>query len=236
MQQQQQQQQQQPDQFEIEQCFNIIPALQSPLYHTIKASENDAGQQAIIVRNITTAQLVPQQFACDTARILALMEGRPHMTPDLVFLQYCKPAHAFKAYEHTPDRLVISAENYIKLLSFFGTEWERVYSKMCTEIEKMQLGTDFIRIINNLYFKGAGVIVYTRIIDDRLSLKIRYESECGVLNAELRYEGKDAEVLGRCPVNVRSLCLLATGRAHLDGLLTKMSQDYKESQIKKMKI
>ena len=232
----QQQQQQQPDPFEIEQCFNIIPALQSPLYHTVKASEHDAGQQAIVVRNMPSAKNVPQQFACDAARVHALMEGRPHMTPDLVFLQYCKPAHVFKAYEHTTDRLVISGENYMKLLGFFGTEWERVYSKMCIEIEKMQQNSEFIRITNNLYFKGAGIIVYTRIIDDRLYLKIKYESECGVLSAELHYEGKDEEVLGRCPVNVRSLCMLATGRAYLDSLLTKTSQDYKEHPTKKLKL
>jgi hypothetical protein len=228
--------QQQAECFEIEQCFSIIPSLQSPLYHTVKASENDAGQQAIIVRNVVSAQHLPPHFACDAARVHALMEGRPHMLPDLVFLQYCKPAHAFKAYEHTSDRLVISGEHYLKLLSFFGNEWERVYAKMCIEIEKMQLGTEFIRIAHNLYFKGPGIIVYTRIIDDRLQLKIRYESECGLLSAELRFEGKDAEVLGRCPVNVRSMCMLATGRAHLDSLLTKVSHEYKEPQTKKMKL
>ena len=131
--------------------------------------------QCIVVRDCCTPGNIlhrPPLLSVDAARAQALVDGKPYQSPHLVFLQVSEPSRSFGPYDQAHNRLVMTGTNYLRLLDFFATEWDRVFQKLQHEGHAMRDSRDFIRIDTNLFFVGQGSASYQRPLDERLSLVV----------------------------------------------------------------
>lgn len=197
------------------------PGKDALVYHIVKSTEKNPGCQVVIVREGVS---IPTSLSCHKGLAEHLYNAAKQESaggpPCLVFLQNSPAALTFTSYDQAMEKLVITGSNYIKILDWFGNDFERISNKMQMELATMSTGKDLVRVNHQLFFLGQGTCHYTTTINpqdkEHVQINMVGHSCNGMIEVSINYAD---ESLGSLPLSPRVFGIFAQSRVQIHEIL-----------------
>ena len=232
-----------------ESAFTRWPKDDAVVMHCFEATENLRGLQTVLAlkksrsRFLEEAGIFPE-FNPTVARIEACRPCGRNNT--FAFLQVTTRGYGFQKHDNAPadSTIVLTDRSYLALLCFFDREWQRVSSKMRSELQSMQEASCGVSICQGLSFYGSGVSRYQKLLEsfgdfglfvvvsvdstvaarrqrdkDRIFVELKYKK-----NPNSAMPEADVKSLGGMEVPVEALAFLAGSREQLGFALNNLGQ------------
>lgn len=144
--------------------FSIIPAIDSPIIHSIGASIDLSGLQATIFISRPTIA-IPVEFRTD-------------IEDNSVYLIATKEAESFKPFNCIADKAVcISIGLYLDLLKFFKEQWSDIEVRMTTILKTMRQLDVPVPVEKNIHCYMNGTCSYQKWFDDSFLQCVRHSTD-----------------------------------------------------------
>ncbi len=150
--------------------FTRYPKDDAVVENMFEATENEKGLQAILALKSSRSSFLDYsgiypEYNPTICKIEACRPTGPNGT--YAFLQVTTRGHGFQKHDNAPARntITMTGQSYQALLRFFDKDWERVCSKMKSELKSMQEASRGVNICRGLNFYGSGVSKYQKLLE-----------------------------------------------------------------------
>ncbi len=150
--------------------FTSYPKDDAVVEHVFEATENQKGLQAIVALKSSRSSFLDYsgiypEYNPTISKIEACRPTGQNGT--YAFLQVTTRGHGFQKHDNALARntITMTGQSYQTLLRFFDKDWQRVSSKMKSELKSMQEASRGVNICRGLSFYGNGVSRYQKLLE-----------------------------------------------------------------------